>query len=244
MTREEAWLLNEKYGGEPNDEFVRDCERLRMGEPLAYVIGWVPFHGAKIWLDSHPLIPRPETEHWVGEAMREMKHRDSLNVLDLCAGSGCIGIAVAKNVPGVRTDFAELDVSHHPTIKKNLGENGLGYSRICGGDLFACVEGPYDYILANPPYIDPLHDRTDESVREHEPELALYGGPGGLEFIERILAQSRAFLSPRGILFLEHEPEQAEAVRDLGREQGFTSEAHEDQYGVRRYTRLTVAEGT
>ena len=104
MTQEQHWLLKEKYHGEKTDGFFADCKRLALGEPLAYLIGWTPFLNTKIWLDSHPLIPRPETEFWVERAITSMREnaQDTLGflaepakVLDLCAGSGCIGVAMA-----------------------------------------------------------------------------------------------------------------------------------------------------
>jgi release factor glutamine methyltransferase len=243
MTNDEMWLLREKYHGEKTEGFSADCDRLKNGEPLAYIIGHVPFMNTTIHLDSRPLIPRPETEHWVESAIKELHAyggRTSVRVLDLCAGSGCIGVAVLTNVPNASVDFVEIDGEHHETIKKNIRENGIERSRvqIFGGDLFLNVHDTYDCILANPPYIDPALDRTEESVRAYEPKGALYGGPGGMELIERIVKDAPGFLTEHGTLYMEHEPEQAEAIRELGERNGFLVTNHEDQYGVKRLTKL------
>jgi release factor glutamine methyltransferase len=92
-------LLQDKYNGIQTPEFETDVKRLESGEPLAYVIGWQPFCGTKIFLDSHPLIPRPETEYLVNKIITELSDKQNLKILDLCAGSGCIGVALLQALP-------------------------------------------------------------------------------------------------------------------------------------------------
>jgi release factor glutamine methyltransferase len=248
LIQEENWLLKEKYGGFRSYEFILDRERLRRGEPLAYLIGWVPFSSVKVWLDSRPLIPRSETEFWVQEAVAEIRKyartnadAEGIRVLDLGAGSGCIGLAVAKALPETRVDFAEIDPAHHAAIEKSAATNGIDARRlrIFGGDLFAELPpgSTYDFILSNPPYIDPSLDRAEESVRAHEPHRALYGGAGGLEIISRIIAAAPAHLRG-GALYLEHEPEQSAAIAAYAKRAGMTTAARRDQYGIERYSIL------
>jgi HemK-like putative methylase len=244
MTSDETWLLKEKYNGIPSPAFHKDCERLQHGEPLAYVIGWVPFLETRIALDSRPLIPRPETEYWVTMATQEMRERGGveLRVLDLCAGSGCVGIAVLASLPHAQVDFVEIDEAHKNTIEQNLTLNDLDPRRatIAITDLFIGLGGTYDYILSNPPYIDPARDRTQTSVRRYEPAIALYGGKHGVELLTRIITGAHAFLKPQGTLYLEHEPEQSDEVAFVGKEQGFKTETHHDQYGVERFSILRL----
>ncbi len=241
MDKEFAWLLQDKYAGIKTPEFKKDAQKLKAGIPLAYVIGWVPFLKTKIWLDSRPLIPRPETEYWVEKAISEIKTRgstSSLGILDLCAGSGCVGVAVLKAIPNAKVAFVEIDKSHHETIKKNILENGVGLSRakIIGGNLFENVTEKYDFILTNPPYIDPrLAERVTESVTAHEPEQALWGGEGGMEIIEVIIKEAPKFLNPGGVLYIEHEPEQVEAIKSLAPK----AEIFEDQFGVARFSKIS-----
>ena len=158
MTQDEAWLLKEKYHDEKSEAFLNDCNRLKNGEPLAYVIGSIPFLSTTIFLDSHPLIPRTETEFWVEKIIAEMRSKKEmpLRVLDLCAGSGCIGVAVLHTLPMVCVDFGEIDTDHHSTIRKNILENNIDPLRtnIFEGSLFDEITETYDYILSNPPYID------------------------------------------------------------------------------------------
>lgn len=159
MNRDEQWLLKEKYGGVENDlsadqsaGFEADCQRLAASEPLGYVIGQVPFLDCEIWLDSHPLIPRPETEYWVEKAISNIRTSAkgspsqtgegepfAIRVLDLCAGSGAIGVAVAKAVPEAQVTFAEIDTAHLPTIKKNI-ETNLSVNRKVSHGRFQVIQ--------------------------------------------------------------------------------------------------------
>ena len=212
-------------------------------EPEAYKIGWVPFMHAKIWLDSRPLIPRTETEFWTERAIEEIKSIPNARVLDLCAGSGAIGVAVLKELPGVNVDFIEKEVRHHRTIEKNINTNLHECDRmprIFGGDLFESAQGPYDIILSNPPYIDPEKlERVQDSVIEHEPREALMGGNAGMEIVKRILADAPKYLASHGILYIEHEPEQVEEINKIVQSLPYSScESFPDQYGVTRYSRL------
>ena len=250
MTREETWLLNEKYGGEKSFAFFADCERLAAGEPLGYVIGYVPFLDCTIHLDSRPLIPRVETEYWVERAIAAIREagdtqRRPLRVLDMCAGSGCIGVAVAAATPDAAVTFAEIDPVHLPTIQKNLDDIPSVHQRnndryqIVQSDLFANVSGTFDYILTNPPYIDPALDRTDPSVKDYEPAHALYGGTNGMEVISQLIQAVPQHLAHGGAVWLEHEPEQVTALKDCATACGLTAAAHSDQYGTPRYSILT-----
>jgi release factor glutamine methyltransferase len=246
-TQEEKWLLKEKYQGKEPKSFVDDCKRLAEGEPLAYVIGSIPFLDCTIYLDSHPLIPRPETEFWVEKAIKTIRESDTQEhprILDLCAGSGCIGIAVAKAIPKVEVTIAEIDPSHYQTINRTITENGLAENRcqVCITDLFGSLDPAekYDFILSNPPYIDPVVNRAESSVTDYEPHIALYGGTEGLEIIERILSEAPKYLKPNGQLWIEHEPEQETRIAEIAHKNNFTSVAYRDQYEVVRYTQLLI----
>jgi release factor glutamine methyltransferase len=281
QNQDEQWLLGEKYDGELCPAYYDDLAQLRTGVPVAYLIGWVPFLGSKIWLDSRPLIPRPETEWWVEKVIEVMgaptettgrgvlaslpqphisergpgrastpllvgfDHK--ITVLDLCAGSGCIGVAVAKHIPQAHVTFAELDPAHLPTIEKNAHEN-LSVNRkvfvsdfpVMQSDVFDKITGRFDFILTNPPYIDPALDRAEPSVKNHEPHEALYGGQGGMDIITRIITEAPDHLAPSGQLWMEHEPEQAGEIATLGATHGFAVSTHPDQYGVMRYSILVL----
>ncbi len=210
-----------------------------VGEPIAYKLGSIPFIHTEIFLDSRPLIPRTETEYWVDLAIKEIREKriERVKILDLCAGSGCIGVAILKEIPDALVDFAEIDKSHHSTIEKNLRTNEIDMSRarIFGGDLFENISDTYNFILTNPPYIDPkLWSRVEDSVTQYEPREALDGGGEGLEIINRILLETHKYLKNGGVLYLEHEPEQVEALS----KNPLYLNTSPDQYGVNRFSRF------
>lgn len=236
LSQEQQWLLRDKYNGNITDEFYTDIQRLESGEPLAYIIGWQPFCGVKIYLDSHPLIPRPETEYLTSLIISETQKDKPLKILDLCAGSGCIGVALLKALPESIVHFAEIDKSHHVTILKNIHENDINENRIkiFGGDLFENITETYDIIVTNPPYINPeLVHRVDQSTLKFEPEQALFGGHNGMQVITKIAQNASNFMNPDAILWIEHEPEQVSEIQGLlpG------SEAIKDQFKIGRFTK-------
>ena len=276
--KEIGWLLAEKYHGVESDAFLADCAKLAAGVPLAYLIGHVPFLNCTIYLDSHPLVPRPETEYWAEQAITTIKKqtesnlRDAipetnpevrgptpyLKILDLCAGSGAIGVAVAKAIPEADVTFAELDPAHLPIIEKNIAANlsvdrkvGSGtiiydsekYKVLCS-DLFSALDNRerFDFILTNPPYIDAEAHTVDDNVALHEPHLALFGGVAGMEVIALIITEAPQHLTPDGQLWIEHEPAQVEAITALAATSDFKVITHPDQYGVPRFSVLTMAQ--
>ncbi len=292
MDEEEKWLLEEKYSGTESFAFRADLELLKNGTPLAYLIGSIPFLDCTIHLDSHPLIPRSETEFWTEQAIKVIRNFErtyertydhnspqgsprelpgqnprpglglalgrasgEVHVLDLCAGSGAIGVAVAKAIPQAQVDFAEIDPAHLPTIEKNIEHNlkptcrrsnlQHGQCRVIESNLFTPSAGlnrelgKYDFILTNPPYIDPAIDRTETSVKLHEPHLALYGGAEGMECIAKIIAEAPKHLTLHGQLWIEHEPEQVDAITALAAENDLFSTTHNDQYNTPRYSVVT-----
>jgi HemK-like putative methylase len=143
-----------------------------------------------------------------------------------------------------RVDFAEIDTRHHGTIVDNVCDNGLDYTlaRVFGGDLFSEIPRGtrYDAILSNPPYIDPALDRAEPSVKKYEPANALYGGKDGMELITRIINDAHAYLSQNGTLWVEHEPEQAVRIAELGASAGFTVNTQNDQFGISRFSILSL----
>lgn len=204
-------------------------------EPEAYRIGHVPFLGTTIWLDSHPLIPRTETEWWVEKVLPEIK--GSVRVLDLFAGSGCVGVAVLKHTEAFVT-FGEFDARHIPTIERNVRENAnLSRAQIVQTDVWSRLSGTFDFVLANPPYLSQARiDRIEPSVLEHEPVGALFADDDGYALIEATLIGLQDHLAPKGQCWVEHEPEHAPRILVSAARLGLTATNNKDQYGILRYS--------
>ncbi|HEX5774622.1 MAG TPA: peptide chain release factor N(5)-glutamine methyltransferase [Candidatus Paceibacterota bacterium] len=233
-------LIRDKYGSldrAREGALEEDRARLASGEPLAYVIGWVPFLGLRIDLSSRPLIPRPETEWWTSELLHDLGMRYGtrrFRLLDLCAGSGAIGLSVLAKFPNAEVAFGELEPAHTAAIKDSIALNNLDASRasVACGDLFApFAEERFDVIATNPPYV-PDGRALEPSVTDYEPASALYAGADGLSLIRRIAAEAPRHLAPAGVLWMECDIENIAEAQDLLPEGGAASaEIRNDQYG-------------
>lgn len=214
LTREEA-------------ETVRAlAERHLAGEPVAYLIGEWAFYGLPLTVTPAVLIPRVDTEVLAGEAIAFLEAQGPCRALDLCAGSGCVGLALADQVPACRVVLGELS----PEALAVCGEN----VRRCGLENQAEVRrldalrpppedlGRFSCIVCNPPYIpDGDIPDLDGSVRDFEPHMALRGGADGLDFYRAIVRDWRRVLLPGGRLYFEVGIGQADPVLRLMRSQGF-----------------------
>jgi len=240
MEKEIEWLLREKYNGKSTKQFYKDIERLKMGEPLDYVIGFAEFLGCKIDLSCKPLIPRPETEYWVGKVIEELKlAKGKMQILDIFSGSGCIGISIMRHIKNANIVFAEKDKKYVKQIKINTKINKLPSRRykIIQSDVFNNIKGKYDYILANPPYISTKRaNKIQKSVLQHEPRVALFGGEDGLSLIRRFLAAAKNRLTPNGKIYMEFDYVQKKDIEKLLQKFGYKNyQFHKDQYGRARY---------
>lgn len=198
--------------------------------PDAYKIGDQPFLGLTIYLDSRPLIPRPETEWWTEKLLAGVSPNSSF--LDLCAGSGAIGCAALKSPSYMKVYFGELDPAHEPTIRKNIRENNLDASRadVRIGDLFEPFDGlTFDVVAANPPYV-PEDRILPKSVADYEPANAFWAGKDGLACIRRIAKELPNRLRRGGTAWIECDRGHADQARKLFADEGFTAEIRTDQY--------------
>jgi release factor glutamine methyltransferase len=239
MTNDLTYLITDKYNGDASKITQEDKDRLASGEPLAYIIGWVPFLGLKIFLESKPLIPRTETEYWCEKALKEISQTTTrtVRVLDMCAGSGAIGLAVLSHCPQAVVTFIEIDARHCDQIKANALANGIDSGRfeIVQSDVFTnAPDHCYDYILSNPPYI-PQDRVLDESVKNFEPSLALFSGADGLAIIRRIFYSIKKYLCNGGQVWIECDSAHAQEVEAMARAQSARATLFPDQYGKARY---------
>jgi len=236
MNKEISWLIRDKYHGKKPSEKIlgQDLACLKAGEPIDYVIGWKEFLGCKIDLSAKPLIPREETEFWVGEAIKEIKKTGG-ECLDLFAGSGCIGLAVLKHCPKVRMTFGDSDEKFVKQIRKNLKTNKLK-AKVIKTDVFSKINGRFSCILANPPYVSIKGSRVQKSVKDWEPKGALFAGPDGLTLIKKFLKEAKDHLKPKGSIYLEFGQGQKTAINKLLQRFGYVHrEFHKDQFGRSRW---------
>lgn len=238
MQKEINWLLKDKYLGKPGKKFDEDVKRLKEGEPLDYVIGFTDFLGCKIDLSKKPLIPRPETEYWVEKSFKNFKGKN-IKVLDMFSGSGCIGIAILKNVKNSSLVFSDKEKKFLDQVKINCKLNRISSQRYktIKSDVFSSIKGKFDFIFANPPYI-PLSKigKMQASVINYEPKLALFGGNDGLLYINIFLAQAKNFLKLDGKIYMEFDSPQKTKIEKLIKKYKYSFwNFYKDQYGKWRY---------
>ena len=204
----------------------RLAQRHLDGEPVAYLIGEWEFYGLPLDISESVLIPRPDTEVLVERALARLQSAAEPRVLDLCAGSGCVGLALAKHLPGSRVTLGELDEGALRICRQNIRRNDLT-GRVAAMQMDALEKPPvhlgeFDAIVSNPPYIpDGDIAGLDVSVRDYEPHLALRGGADGLDFYRAICAQWTAALRAGGCLLFEVGIGQADDVLRIMRSAGF-----------------------
>ncbi len=194
------------------DEIVK--KRLT-GRPLWYILGDAEFYGCKIKVDERVLIPRPETEILCEHAIKTVEEGDK--VLDLCTGSGCIAIAIAKNCASKHIQVTASDVSDAAIMlaKENANYNSANITFI-QSDLFNKIHGRFNLIVCNPPYIKTSEIATlQREVRDYEPRIALDGGDDGLDFYRRLAKELPRYIAKNGMLMLEVGEGQAAEVLKL-----------------------------
>lgn len=232
----DAWLLLEKVTGltrfhyltypdtEIDETSVMEYRAMLSKRakhiPLQHIIGTQEFMGFEFMVNEHVLIPRQDTECLIEEALKRLKPGDT--VLDMCTGSGCIIISIAKNVKLFKAVGVDVSAKALEVAKVNAAGNEAGVSFI-ESNLFENVDKEqYDMIISNPPYIESsVIEGLMPEVRDHEPRLALDGGMDGLIFYRRIIDEAREYLKPGGYLLFEIGHNQREAVCKLFSEAGY-----------------------
>ena len=226
-SREELARDGGLYASPELERQVRSLvDRHLAGEPVAYLIGEWEFYGLSLDISPDVLIPRPDTEVLAGQAIEYIQTLGECRVLDLCAGSGCIGLAVASQAPQARVVLGEYSDAALKVCRQNIRRNGLS-GRVVPMQADAREKperslGEFQCIVSNPPYIPRADIETlDASVKDYEPHLALDGGEDGLDFYQTISGKWKDALAPGGRLYFEVGIGQADSVLRIMRAQGF-----------------------
>ena len=226
-SREELQRDSRLYASPEREAQVRRLGERRMaGEPVAYLIGEWEFYGLPLDISQDVLIPRTDTEVLAEQAIAYIQTLGECRVLDLCAGSGCVGLAIASQAPQARVVLGEIDDSALKICRQNIRRNSLS-ARVMPIQMDAREKparslGEFQCIVSNPPYI-PTGDIAglEASVRDYEPHMALDGGADGMDFYRSIVEQWKEALTPGGRIYFEVGIGQADAVLRLMRSQGF-----------------------
>ena len=221
--------------------------------PIEYERGYTKFLNCKIDLRNRVFIPRIETEFWVARAIKTIRtsnieHR-TLKVLDIFAGSGCIGISILKNVKNLLVDFADIDKKAIEQIKINLKLNKIPSQRyrIYQSNLFEKIKNKnYNYIFANPPYVAKERIKDVQlSVLKYEPKTSFLAGKKGFFYIKKFLKEAERFMKPGGIIYLEFDPEQKIDILNILKKENYkNSRFFKDQFKKWRFAKVNLIEAS
>jgi len=198
-------------------------KRCAAQEPLGYLIGQTEFYSLDIKVTPDCMIPRPETELLVEKAIDFVRKREGKQfVCDLCTGSGCIAVAIAKNCPNAHIIATDICDSALAVAAENIANHNLGerVTLLCGKLFAPIIDGldntEFDLIVCNPPYVSSAeYEVLNKNVRDYEPKHALFAGADGLDIYRRIAERVDEFLKPDATLMLEIGYAQGSAVREL-----------------------------
>lgn len=215
-----AWLFSHGDNVLSRSQQTRldgDLKRLCAGEPLAYVLGTWSFYGLNLTMSPSVLVPRPETELLVDHCLSQAKHMDKspIRILDLGTGSGAIALALAKHLPKAEVVAVEQCSDALAVAKHNAAQLHLRNISFRQGSWFEPIQNDerFHFIISNPPYL--ADDDPHLANLTHEPQTALVAGLDGLDDIRLITAQAQDFLTPSGVLLVEHGMTQGKDVRAL-----------------------------
>ena len=227
-TKEQLLSNMELYAGEATCEAMEAAvNRVLAGEPLAYVLGCWEFYGVPLVVTKDVLIPRDDTCAVTELAIGQSEKMENPRILDLCTGSGCIGIAVATKVPNAKVTCGDISPEALAIAKKNIQAHKLTGRVSCvqadARTKPSAFLGKFDIIISNPPYITTEEMlELPESVKDYEPHLALHGGEDGLDFYRSIARLYRDALKPGGFLCFEFGMGQGDAVCGILQMNGYT----------------------
>ena len=207
--------LRDEMPQEELEKFQRNVEKYVNGYPAQYIIGKADFYGSKFKVNENTLIPRMETEELVDWILNENKVNDSLRVVDIGTGTGAIGLSLKKAVPEWKITLSDISTE----ALKVAAENAQTLDEevyLTQSDLFENLNGKFDIIVSNPPYIaEDEKGLMDQSVLEHEPSLALFADNQGLKIYQRLAKECAPYLADDALMYLEIGFKQGKAVKEI-----------------------------
>lgn len=218
--------------------FKNKLEELKNGKPIQYITNKQEFMGLDFYVNENVLIPQPDTEMLVEEAINVAKQNVTKSILDICTGSGAIAIALKKNLDSVQVTASDISVEALEVAKENAKNNEVEINFICS-DMFENIVGKFDLIVSNPPYIENEIIKTLPQEVQNEPYIALAGGEDGLDFYKIIAKQGKKFLNSQGYIAVEIGYNQRESVIEI-----FELEGYKEIYSKKDYSgnnRVVVA---
>lgn len=208
-------LLDKKIDEDNINKYKKCLMHIKEGKPLQYALNNVSFYGYDFYVDESVLIPRFETEELVENTSKYLKKYfpDNSSVLDLCSGSGCIGITLKKLNPNLEITLS--DISSYANRVSLINKEKLNVNiEIIESDLFNNIKKKFDSIISNPPYIS-YNDELDPLVSKNEPPLALFASNNGLDYYERILKDCENYLNNKYMIAFEIGDKQKDAIIEL-----------------------------
>jgi len=223
ILKDRVWLITHRddvLDDNHQREFADVIQRRTRREPLQHIIGNQEFWGLEFIVSPDVLIPRPETEFIIEAALAIVQDRNTpVRIIDLCTGSGCIAVSLAKELTAARVIATDASEKALTVARENTRRHGVSeHIRFLLGDLFEPLEeldirGQIDIIVSNPPYVQAGDLSTlQPEVRDYEPEMALIAGPGGTEIAKRIIQIAPEYLKKNGTLIMEMGLGQADAL--------------------------------
>ncbi|RMX34714.1 peptide chain release factor N(5)-glutamine methyltransferase [Mycoplasmopsis fermentans] len=216
MNNEETLILEKKrYGLEPKIT-EKECKLLRQNYPIQLIMGYVEYLNTRINLREQVLIPRYETEEMVDIYLKEFA-AENQEVLDLCCGSGFIGLAIKKNLRSAKVTLVDIsDEAIKQTIENSIVNFGFNHDlKIYQSDLFTNVKGRFDVIISNPPYLNCNDKSLDWKALSFEPKIALCAPEDGWYFYDKILKKYKNYLKKNGWLIMEINPQHIEKWKQI-----------------------------
>lgn len=222
LTRNQLHFDSDKVLNEKQESLLlKILERRKTREPLQHIFGFVPFYNIELKTDSRALIPRDETAILVEKALEIINKNNYKTLLDIGTGSGAIAVTIKKNAPDIIVTASDISENALSLAKENAENNDVDVTLI-KSDLFENIDGKFDVILSNPPYIPTKDIEKLEKELSFEPQNALDGGADGLDFYRDIILEAKEHLNKKGLLMFEIGFDQGDAVKTLLSKNGFT----------------------